>query len=170
MDGDSYIANNDVLGGAAALVVVFRKLWPSISTDGDTSAAFLPSRRHAHHTCTSPPLGVEVPRLKLVEVDLPDDVEIYGLISNLLPQVVVEQFLVRRVEPETRRNASYVFPAVLRLCGDMSSPAPTCHTVAPYRPAGWFHAGMRWSTSITIDHAAAAGRPPEKMGESITGR
>ena len=31
----------------------------------------------------------EIPGLKLVKINLPYDIKIYGLISNLLPQVVI---------------------------------------------------------------------------------
>lgn len=42
----------------------------------------------------------EIPRLKLIEINLPYDIKIYGLISNLLPQVIVEELFVGRMEAE----------------------------------------------------------------------
>ena len=42
----------------------------------------------------------EIPGLELIEINLPYDIKIYGLISNLLPQVVVEELLVGRMEAE----------------------------------------------------------------------
>jgi hypothetical protein len=48
---------------------------------------------------------LQLPRLDLVEVDLPDDLEVELLKSDLLLEVVQQQLLVGRVEPEARRHA-----------------------------------------------------------------
>jgi hypothetical protein len=48
---------------------------------------------------------LEVPWLDLVEVDLPDDLEVELLEADLLLEVVEQKLLVGRVEPEPRRDA-----------------------------------------------------------------
>ena len=47
---------------------------------------------------------MDVPWLELVEVDVADDVEVDLLGGDLLAEVVVEQLLLRGVEPEPRRH------------------------------------------------------------------
>ena len=49
-------------------------------------------------------LTLDVPWLELVEVDVGDDVEVDALQGHLLGEVVGEQLLLRRVEPEPRRH------------------------------------------------------------------
>ena len=48
---------------------------------------------------------LQLPGLDLVEVDLPDDLEVELLKSDLLLEVVQQQLLVGGVEPEARRHA-----------------------------------------------------------------
>jgi hypothetical protein len=48
---------------------------------------------------------LDVPWLELVEVDVAYDVEVDPLGGDLLAEVIVEQLLLRRVEPEPRRHA-----------------------------------------------------------------
>jgi hypothetical protein len=48
---------------------------------------------------------LDVPWLELVEVDVADDVEVDLLGGDLLAEVVVEELLLRGVEPEPRRHA-----------------------------------------------------------------
>jgi hypothetical protein len=48
---------------------------------------------------------LDVPWLELVEVDVAYDVQVDLLGGDLLAEVVVEQLLLRRMEPEPRRHA-----------------------------------------------------------------
>uniref|UniRef100_A0A0A9EXJ8 Uncharacterized protein n=1 Tax=Arundo donax TaxID=35708 RepID=A0A0A9EXJ8_ARUDO len=48
---------------------------------------------------------LDVPWLELVEINVADDVEVDLLGGDLLVKVVIEQLLLRRVEPEPRRHA-----------------------------------------------------------------
>jgi hypothetical protein len=47
---------------------------------------------------------LDVPWLQLVEVHVADDVQVDALRRHLLLQVVGQQLLLRRVEPEPRRH------------------------------------------------------------------
>lgn len=49
-------------------------------------------------------ITLDVPWLELVEVDVGDDVEVDPLRGHLLGEVVGEQLLLRRMEPEPRRH------------------------------------------------------------------
>lgn len=71
----------------------------------------------------SPMLTREIPRFALVEVDLGDGPRREAAVGDLLPQVVRDQLLVRRVEPEARRQALLLL--LLRL-----SPSPSPSTTS----------------------------------------
>jgi hypothetical protein len=47
---------------------------------------------------------LEIPGLDFVQVDVFYDVEVYLVRRHLLPQVVVDEFLVGRVEAKSRRH------------------------------------------------------------------
>jgi hypothetical protein len=45
-----------------------------------------------------------IPWLKLIEIDIGDDIEINALIGDLLPQVVLQELLFSWMKSETRRD------------------------------------------------------------------
>ena len=70
----------------------------------------------------TPILTREIPRLALVEVDLSDGPCREAAVGDLLPQVVRDELLVRRVEPEARRQAVLL----LRLSPSPSTTSSCC--------------------------------------------
>jgi hypothetical protein len=56
---------------------------------------------------------LEIPWLYLVEIDIFDDVEVDPSGCHLLPEVVIHELFIGRVESETRRNQLLMS---LRLC------------------------------------------------------
>lgn len=53
-------------------------------------------------------LTFEVPRLELVEIHFPDDVQIDRLVRDLLSEVIVEKLLIGGMKPEAWWNGSWL--------------------------------------------------------------